>query len=108
MEISQVTILEQKMNRVFKTAACLHCVGLLIFAFLFGFEPIGYKKIGLILSIGMFLVSVFVSRSYFHVEKQLKKCKTASPRGAVRKFNEQFLFFLFPYTLWCSCIGVFL
>ena len=39
MEISQVAILEQKLNRTFKTAVCLHCVGLLIFACLFGFEP---------------------------------------------------------------------
>ncbi len=108
MEISQVANLEQKLNRTFKTAVCLHCVGLFIFACLFGFEPVGYKKMGLILSIGMFVASIFVSRPYFYAEKQLKQYKTASPKSSVRKFNEQFVLFFFPYTFWCSFIGVFL
>lgn len=96
MEISQVANLEKKLNRMFKTAVCLVCVGLLIFTCLFVFEPVGYKKMGLILSIGMFVASIFVSRPYFYAEKQLKQCKTASPRSAVRKFNEQFVLFFFP------------
>lgn len=108
MEISQVAILEQKLNRTFKTAVCLHCIGLLIFACLFGFEPVGYKKMGLILTVGMFVTSIFISRPYFYADKQLRQCKTVSPRSSVRKFNEQFVLFIFPYTFWCSCIGVFL
>jgi hypothetical protein len=96
------------LGRFLTPQVCLHCVGLLIFAYLFGFEPVGYKKMGMILSIGMFVASIFISRPYFYAEKQLKQCKTASPRSPVRKFNEQFVLFFFPYTFWCSCIGVFL
>lgn len=108
MKIDQVANLEQKLNRTLKTAVLLHCIGLVIFALILAFEPVSYQKMGLSLSTGMFLASIFLSRPYFYAEKQLKQCKTASPRSAVRKFNEQFLLFFFPYTFWCSCIGVFL
>ncbi len=108
MEMNQVATLEQTLNRACKAAIALHCVGILILAFLFSFEPVGYKKIGLFLSIAVFVTSIFISKSYFYAEKQLKQCKTASPRTPVRKFNERFLLFFLPYTLWCSCIGVFL
>lgn len=108
MEITQVEILEQKLNRAFKSAAFLHCIGLLILVFLFGFEPVGYKKIRLVLSILVFVVSVLIAKPYFYAEKQLKQCKTASPRSAIRKFHEHFLLLYFPYTFWGSCMGVFL
>lgn len=108
MEISQTAVLKQRMNKTFRIASFLHCIGLITLLFLFGFESVGYKKMGLVLSILVFLASVFISRPYFYAEKQLKQYKTASPRSPVRKFNEHFLFFYFPYIFWCTCIGVFL
>jgi len=108
MEVNQVAILEATLNRASKTAIFLHCSGILILIFLFRLDPIGYKKFGLVLSIVAFVASIFISRSFFYAEKQLKQCKTDSPRSAVRKFNESFLLFFFPYLFWCSCIGVFL
>ena len=108
MEANQVAILEGKLSRASKTAIFLHGTGVLLLLLLVKFEPVGYKKMGLILSLLVFLASIFISRSYYYAEKRLKQCKTVSPRSTVRKFNEHFLLFFFPYTLWCSCIGVFL
>lgn len=108
MEINEKVILEQKLNESFKIAIFLHCIGLFILIFLFGFEPVGYKKMGLILSILALIISIIVSRSYFYFEKQLKEYRTTSSKSTVRKFNERFLLFYFPYTFWCSCIGMFL
>lgn len=108
MEISQVAVLEQKLNRTFKIAVSLHCVGIAILAYLFGFEPAGYKKTGLILSIAMLITSILLSIPYFNADKKLKHCKIDSPKSGVRKFSEQFLLSFFPYTFWCSCIGIFI
>ncbi len=106
--MNQVASLEKTLSRACKAAISLHCIGLLLLTALLRFEPIGYKKMGLILSIAVFATSILISRSFFYAEKQLKQHKIASPKTPVRKFNERFLLFFFPYTLWCSCIGVFL
>ena len=108
MKIDQVANLEQKLNRTLKTAVLLHCIGLVIFALILAFEPVSYKKMGLSLSTGMFLASIFLSRPYFYVQNELKNHKTNFPKSAIRQFNQKFLIFFFPYTFWCSCIGVFL
>lgn len=105
--MNQVASLEKTLNRACKAAISLHCTGILLLAFLLGLEPVGYKKMGLILSIAVFATSILISKSYFYAEKQLKQHKAASSKTPVRKFNERFLLFFLPYTLWCSCIGVF-
>ena len=108
MEITQVEVLEQKLNRAFKTAIYFQCFGVLVLGLLFCFEPVGYKKIGLVFSILAFISSVLISRPYFYAEKRLGESKMARSKSVARKFNERFLLFYFPYTFWCSLIGVFL
>lgn len=106
--MNQVAILEKTLSRACKRAIFLHGVGISILLLLVKFEPIGYKKMGIVLSILVFGLSLLISRSYFYAEKELKQCTTASPRSTVKKYNERFLLFFLPYTLWFTCIGVFL
>jgi len=108
MEVNQVAILEGKLSRAAKASIFLHGIGITILFLLMKFEPIGYKKMGLVLCILAFGLSLLVGRSYFNAEKELKQCKTASPRSAIRKYNERFLLFFLPYTLWFTCLGVFI
>jgi len=65
MAIDQVANLEQTLNRACKASAFLHSTEILILAFLLRVEPIGYKKMGLILSMLVFVASIFISRSLF-------------------------------------------
>jgi|GEM_PF-2465253 len=108
MEANQVVMLEEKLSRASKAAIVLHGTGILILLLLIKFEPVGHKKMGLVLCILAFTLSLLISRSYFYAEKALKQCKMASPRSAIKKFNERFLLFFLPYALWFTCIGVFL
>lgn len=108
MEVNQVVILEGKLSRAAKASIFLHGIGITILFLLVKFEPIGYKKMGLVLCILAFGISLLVGRSYFNAEKELKQCKTVSPRSAIRKYNERFLLFFLPYTLWFTCLGVFI
>lgn len=108
MEVNRVAILEEKLSRATKASIFLHGIGLIILFLLVKFEPMGHKKMGLILCALAFGLSLLVGRFYFNAEKELKQCKTASPRSAIRKYNERFLLFFLPYTLWFACIGVFI
>lgn len=107
MESSQVAILEQKLNRVFKAAIWLHCVGAFIIFFLFYGEPSGYKQIGLVVSILSFIVCLFLQRHYFYAKQELNQLNRASS-SAAKVLTEKFVFFIFPYTMWCPIIGLFL
>lgn len=108
MEVNQVAILEGKLSRAAKASIFLHGIGITILFLLVKFEPMGYKKMGLVLCILAFGLSLLVGKSYFNAEKELKQCKTGSPRSAIRKYNERFLLFFLPYTLWFTCLGVFI
>ncbi|MCX6989762.1 MAG: hypothetical protein NTX49_01660 [Chlamydiae bacterium] len=108
MEITQVDILEQKLNRAFKIGFYFQCIAVLALLLLMYFEPVGYKKFGLVLSVTAFLSSIYISKSYSEAEKELERSRMARPRSPGRKFNERFLLIYFPYTCWCPIIGVFL
>jgi hypothetical protein len=108
MEITQVDILEQKLNRAVKIGIYIHCVGVFALAFLACFEPVSYKKIGMVISILAFVSSVANSKPYFEAKQQLEKSRMARPKSAGRKFNEYFLIFILPYSCWLPMIAVFL
>ena len=108
MEVNLVANLEQKMNRASKVATLILSTGVPALLLLARFEPAGYKKIGLILSITAFIASLLVSKTYTNTEKELKQCKMVPSKTLGRKFIERFLHYFLPYTLWCSFIGVFL
>ena len=76
MEVNQVAILEGKLSRAAKASIFLHGLGIIILFLLVKFEPMGYKKMGLVLCILAFGLSLLVGRSYFNAEKELKRCKT--------------------------------
>ena len=108
MEITQVDMLEQKLNRAVKIGVYFQCIAVSALLLLMYFEPVGYKKIGMVLSITAFLSSMFISKPYSEAEKQLEKSRRAPFRSPGRKFSERFLLVYFPYTCWCPIIGVFL
>ena len=105
MEITNAEILDQRLNQTFKRAISFQCIGILILAFLAYFELLGWNKTGFILSIVVFISSVFIAKPYFYAEKQLEQFKTSK---SVRRSYEHFFLSYFPYTFWCPLIGVFL
>ena len=106
MENTQVEIVEKKMRRIAIMMILSQGLMFLVAMALFSFQPPGYNRLGLGLSICALAVSFLMGRNYTFHWKQLGSIKRLSPEKEQKRNGELRLIFS-PHGFWIMCIALF-